>query len=632
MDKRRILDNAYKQLEPSYHAINFILGIILFSTGISFFFREGFLFTAIVDLTAAFASFLIHVFRHRIPLRNKMLLTVTMCQLFALQSLYRGGFIGNGLIALVIVVVLSIAFLEKKNAILNAVIATSILILMTIFQITGILDIHRYSSDRLYETVDWVYQSIAFMVFVLVAYHAIITIRELLIESIGKLERNMETLELQSKALEEHQKQLERLAYEDKLTGLYNRNYFFDIPTIYEEYYGKKVIVAVLDIKNFKLINAIYGTDKGDEFLIRIADYIKGLIREGMMISRVGSNEFAFVAFDGNLENMKDLVDIGVAKLAKNSMNFSINASFIMAYTEFDFTKENYLEAIRNLNATLKFAKETGLVGLIPYTDEICIKERRESELMERIGSALIKDEFQVYFQGKYSVDDQRIVGYEVLARWFSTDHKPISPMVFIPVVEKAGLVDEFSSLIIMKAFNDFAKIQSRTKIKLTISLNISPLYLFKNELISFLEEGCKDYSISPEQVILEITEDVLINDYTEATKKIHELRNMGYKISLDDFGTGYSSLNYLNEFNIDELKIDKVFLRNIVENKRAQQIVKSLVDMATALGYKLVAEGVETKEQLDVVCELGCPVIQGFYFSKPIDCDSIIESLSEHS
>lgn len=612
MKRKNYLDQAFHELEPKYNAINLTFAIVLFVAGISFLFREGFLFTAVLDISIAMIGVVIHIFRHQIRLQNKMLLTLSILLFFCTQSLLRGGFAGNGLIGMTLIIVLSMTFLDQRMALAFSLLTFVVISTLTVLAYTGVFDLHQLDMSRYTAPVDWLYQTISLGMFFLITYFSIYTIRKMLLDSI---------------------EQLSELAYKDQLTGLSNRNYFFEkLPTEKAESIDQKAIIAILDIHKFRLINTFYGVEKGDQVLKAIANVTTAHLTNQISISRIGGNEFALFAVGWDREDLEAYYQKCTDQLISHSNELSgiPKQRFIIAYKAFVFTKEAYVKAFKDVTIALKYAKEHELQGLVAFEESMFMAYEESEMTQSKIQNALASNEFHVYFQGKWDIRKQRICGYEALARWDTADG-PISPKVFIELINHSNYMDDFSRMIIQKALADFEGIQSASPYELTLSLNISPLFFLKGRFEQFLIEAIGQTGLSSSQIILEITEDVFIDDYDEISSRVTSLKKAGFSISLDDFGSGYSSLNHLNNIDIDELKVDKSIIDGILENPKSKILFQMVASLASKMGCNLVAEGVETVEQYNCLLEIGCDSIQGYYFSKPQSQAYIIQNLSQN-
>jgi len=282
--KKNYLDQVFHELEPKYNAINLTFVIVLYVMAITFVFRSGFMVTVIVDSVAAIIGTFIHIFRHRIRLQNKMLLTICVLFIFSTQSLIRGGFVGNGLIGLTLIIVISLTFLDRWAATTFSLLTVGLLLLLSVLAFIGLFDLKLLNFARYIDPLEWVFQTISLGLFALVTYFSIYSIRKMLLGSI---------------------EELSELAYKDQLTGLSNRNYFFErLPEDKASEINKTAIIAILDIINFRMINTFYGVEKGDQLLKSIARITTENKTEKLSLSRIGSNEFALFALDWNKEDL----------------------------------------------------------------------------------------------------------------------------------------------------------------------------------------------------------------------------------------------------------------------------------------------------------------------------------------
>jgi len=604
--KKNYLDQVFHELEPKYNIINLTFVIVLYVVAISFVFRSGFMVTVIVDSVAAIIGTIIHIFRHRIRLQNKMLLTISVLFVFSIQSLIRGGFVGNGLIGLALIIVISLTFLDRWAATTFILLTVGFLFLLAVLAVTGYFDLNLLNMARYTDPVEWVYQTISLALFATVTYFSIYSIRKMLLGSI---------------------EELSELAYKDQLTGLSNRNYFFErLPEDKASDINKQAIIAILDIVNFRMINTFYGVEKGDQLLKSIARISTENKTDQLSLSRIGSNEFALFALDWNKEDLASYYQTCTEDLLSGTKELSVipKQRFIIAFKQFVFTHESYEKAFKDVTIALKYAKENEIQGLVQYEESMFLGYEEKERMRSKIEHALMDDEFHVHFQGKWHIKEQEICGYEALARWNSPDG-PISPATFIPLINKSNYMDDFSRMIIKKALSNFEEIQKASASRLTLSLNISPLFFLKGQFEDFIIKTVGKTQLNPSQIILEITEDVFINDYNEINQKIKNLKMAGFRVSLDDFGSGYSSLNHLNNIDIDELKVDKSIIDGILNNSKSLILYQMVASLAEKMGCHLVAEGVETVEQYNRLLEVGCDSIQGYYFSRPQSKEDII-------
>lgn len=274
----------------------------------------------------------------------------------------------------------------------------------------------------------------------------------------------------------------------------------------------------------------------------------------------------------------------------------------------------------------LQVAKESHYLHTIAYEDDMYYAIERETRMRGLVETAIRKDEFLLYYQNKVNAHTEEVVGVEALARWFPAEIDAIGPSEFIPLIVRAGLMSRFSSYVIQKALDDYPLIVKKFGPHVTLSINISPSIFNSDNFVEFVTANIAQRGIDPSKIYLEITEDFLVSDFDRIATKIKMLRAEGVRIALDDFGTGYSSLNYLTSVQFDEIKVDKRFIDGILGDFRARALLKSIVDIGRAFDYMIVAEGVETEEQVEVVRRIGCSLIQGYAYSKPEPIESAFQ------
>ena len=266
----------------------------------------------------------------------------------------------------------------------------------------------------------------------------------------------------------------------------------------------------------------------------------------------------------------------------------------------------------------MKYAKDQGDTKVHGYDATMEKAMRDEIALRNHLESALTNKEIMAYYQSKVDYETGEVVGVEALARWISEPLGFIGPNVFIPAVHSFFLDVEFGEYMIDHVFANYAKLKEKYGEKVHVSINISPAYFASSNFVVYTKKALAKYQIPASQIIYEITEDLFIDDIGNITCVAEEIRSMGISLSIDDFGTGYSSMSYLGNLQFDEMKIDKAFVDELTKNPRAVKLFKTLCNIAEVFDYRLVAEGVETKEQLEIIRETSVKVIQGYLFSRP--------------
>jgi EAL domain-containing protein (putative c-di-GMP-specific phosphodiesterase class I) len=239
-------------------------------------------------------------------------------------------------------------------------------------------------------------------------------------------------------------------------------------------------------------------------------------------------------------------------------------------------------------------------------------------------------NEFMLFYQPQTNCQTNQVVGFEALIRWNHPERGLVSPIEFISLAESTGLILPIGEWVIREAFKQLQEWKKQGRNQFTLSVNISPRHFLHERLAPFLETCLQEYEIHPDKLMIEITENVAMKDYVAVQGRIKELRDLGFSVSIDDFGTGFSAFVYLQHFQIQEIKIDRNFIREIVENPKSFAIVKTIVELAKHLKLRVITEGIETKEQLEMVRNIGCEIIQGYYYSKPLPIHEI-EDWLEH-
>ncbi|PRR82662.1 EAL domain-containing protein [Clostridium vincentii] len=410
------------------------------------------------------------------------------------------------------------------------------------------------------------------------------------------------------------------LAYYDKLSGLYNRNKFKEHVDSRIKNGCSQAFIILMDIKDFKSINSILGNEFGDQIIKVIGSVFQRLQTENDLIARLSGDEFAAWIETWDESQITHKVDILKEQFAEELKKIGFNQKFYFhisycAYPEHGFDFES---CYKKATVALRIAKENSHTIIYKFKQSMAEALEYEAKIINNIEAAIADEEFKVYYQNKVSIKENKVIGVEALARWNSKELGFISPVVFIPAVDKANMTARFSKMIIGKVLKDYPALEEKFGQGLTVSINISPLFFFEKYFANTIITAVKNSGVNPNKIILEITEDIFINDFKTIRKIIAVLKRFGIKISLDDFGTGYSSLTYVKDIDFDEIKVDKTFIQGLSTDERVFDLLKAIDHIAKAYNYSVVAEGVETKEQLDMVAAAGFDIVQGFIYSKP--------------
>ncbi|MDU0355210.1 EAL domain-containing protein [Paraglaciecola aquimarina] len=420
-------------------------------------------------------------------------------------------------------------------------------------------------------------------------------------------------------------------AYYDSLTSLPNRFLVLErLTDILEHPQAKHTTTTVLflDIDDFKKVNDVFGHEIGDKLLIQSGNRLQKLLQQEDVVGRLGGDEF--IVLISRLTRPECVLDLIKQILSEFRKPFSINGREIIlsvsigvsAYPE-NGTCPSVL--LRNADTSMYQAKAMGGNTYSYFTNEMNLVMKRRFEVEEQLHGALARNEFEVYFQPQFDTNTQQLIGAEALLRWHSSHLGPISPVEFIPIAEHTGLIIPIGEFVIKQSLHFLANWQQEKQQNFTISVNLSPRQFRDPQLINFLKQAINQSAVDPQSVVLEITEGVLINGEAYIRQAFAEMSKLGVKLAMDDFGTGYSSLNYLRQYPFKELKIDRSFIDGITSNSSDRDLVKATIAMSHSLALRVVAEGVESIEQLHLLQELGCDLVQGYYFSQPLPKNQLL-------
>jgi len=421
-------------------------------------------------------------------------------------------------------------------------------------------------------------------------------------------------------------------AYFDTLTSLPNR--FLALDRLSQllteaERNNEKTAVLFLDLDDFKKINDSLGHEIGDKVLIQSAQRLKQVLREGDTVGRLGGDEF-IVLLRGITEHHDALVT--TENLLKSFREpFVIDGRELMLTLSIGvaISPENghcASDLLRNADTAMYQAKDLGRNTYSFFSKEMNTMMLRRFEIEEQMHGALERNEFELYYQPQFDVKKQNITGVEALLRWHNSALGNVTPDEFIPIAEQTGLIIPIGRFVIKQAIDFLDEWQNSHHKNVTMAVNLSPCQFRDSELLSFIKGSLNESNVSAEYLELEITEGVLMSGQSHIHDTLVEISALGIKLSMDDFGTGYSSLSYLRQYAFDVLKIDQSFISGIPLNKADSELVNTIIAMAHSLGLKVVAEGVETQEQLTLLDDLGCDLVQGYYFSKPLPAKQLLD------
>ncbi|MDD7794196.1 putative bifunctional diguanylate cyclase/phosphodiesterase [Clostridium sp. 'White wine YQ'] len=448
-----------------------------------------------------------------------------------------------------------------------------------------------------------------------------------------ELKETKEELKKQYDELVEKDEKIKYLVNHDRLTKLCNKSYLIKrlCGIVDSENKTKKFALLFLDIGDFKNTNDILGHHYGDQLLILIAQKLRKIKDDKCSVYRWGGDEF-IVLFD----NYKEKTEvIALAESVINNINdeFKIGGKKVyvslnigIAIYPYDGTDINNI--IKNSEVALYEAKKLGKNKYRFYDKMLFEKIYRKDILEKYLRNSIKNNELSIKYQPQYNVESRKIIGYEALLRWNSKELGEISPVEFISVAEDSGLIISLGEWILREACRQNSKWIEKG-IKNIIAINISPIQFEQRDFVEIVRNVLEENNLEPEQLELEITETALIKSLDRSIKTLEKLKKLGVKVSLDDFGTGYSSLNYLKNLPIDNLKIDKSFINDIAISDNSKHILTGIIQLAHMLNLKVIAEGIETDEQYEILKKINCDIAQGFLLSKPISKNEIEKLLT---
>lgn len=426
-----------------------------------------------------------------------------------------------------------------------------------------------------------------------------------------------------------------KMAHYDPVTGLPNRNLFFttlQMGLTQAALSHWQLAVVTADLDDFKRINETWGHLKGDEVLAEIARRISECLNASDTLGRMDGDEFAIILIvrEGQPRPQQVVERIQAAlraPLDSGGQASAVTASMGIALYPEDGAQGAVL--IRHANTAMNRAKKQGGDSYGFYTAQMNVDALALSELQTELREAVKQRAFELFYQPKVDVTDGSVCGLEALLRWRRAGRPDTSPAVFVPLLQKLGLLVEVDKWVFRRVCQQMALWRQAGLRPLQVAVNVSSDQITEGHLITDIEQALSEHHIEPEWLDIELTESSLMENTSHTISTLHALQQLGVKISIDDFGTGYSSLAYLRRFPINNLKIDIAFIREVTTNPQDAAIARTIIELAHSLDLKVIAEGVETQAQLAFLLANGCDQAQGYLFSKPLPVDELEAFLS---
>ena len=442
------------------------------------------------------------------------------------------------------------------------------------------------------------------------------------------------------------QREILRLAYFDSLTGLANRPMLrrhLERVVDMSRRYRRNAAVLCLDLDRFKNVNDTMGHTAGDELLVAVGKRLRHAMRrsdclarpstppeptgDSNALARQGGDEFTIVLSE--IRRAEDAALVADRILEELARPFTLGRDQIfvgasIGIAVFPDDGADAEELLKNADAALYHAKDQGRHRHAFFKPSLNEANRRRLELETALRSALDNDELVLHFQPKVLLEGGRVVGVEALLRWTHPEEGPLSPAEFIPVAEDSGLIVPIGARVLSLACEQLARWNALGLDGMTMSVNVAARQFRDEDFVPFVRDTVERSGIHPRSLELEITERTLMDDTEVSLRVLGELRGLGIRVAIDDFGTGYSSLSYLKRFPIDAIKVDRSFVADIPGDGDSSAIAEAIIAMGNSLDMEVVAEGVETKAQMDFLARSRCPSAQGFLFCRPLPAEEV--------
>ncbi|MEI7815820.1 MAG: EAL domain-containing protein [Desulfuromonadales bacterium] len=429
----------------------------------------------------------------------------------------------------------------------------------------------------------------------------------------------------------QHEDQLYYQANFDALTGLPNRHYFQNYLELQLELLNREnqfLTLMVLDIDNLKYVNDTFGHEFGDNLIKEISRRLEAVCGHECVVSRFVGDEFTIIPpLSNDADDSKNRAE--QIRCAMNDV-FTVKGTDIIATASIGVVVypedgESVESLLKNGEAAMYQAKKEGKNAISFYTRELNSQLEQRFALEAKLHKAIDRGEFSLQYQPQINHTLGSIIGVEALLRWTPTGEGPVSPSLFVPILEESGMIVAVGEWVLWHACEQAVEWQKLGLIGLRMSINISALQFMRSDLDVAVKRVLEATGLDPHRLCLELTESMIMVDSSRTLEKMNALAQIGVILSLDDFGTGYSSLEYLGRLPINELKIDISFVRRMLTTRNDAAVVNTIIAMGQGLDMELVAEGVETKEQLLYLTERECGIIQGFYFSEPLKSNEVL-------
>jgi diguanylate cyclase (GGDEF)-like protein len=475
-------------------------------------------------------------------------------------------------------------------------------------------------------STSWEHLIFTLVIFIVTGFSVYILIRD--------IKELMTSLQGENIKVAQSRTQIQHLAHHDSLTNLPNRLYgetLFNLSLRECEESGQSLALLFIDLDNFKPINDALGHAAGDQLLKSLTEQLNEILLPRQYLIRFGGDEFLVIApFNPQSDELTSLANSLIGQCASVFDIFqnqvTVSASLGTASAPKDGT--DFKQLCRKADIAMYKAKQDGRNTYHHYDESLDKASENKFKMLQLLRPALSEQQFELHYQPIVELQSGNINTLEALLRWPQPDGSMIPPDLFIPLAESSGLINELGSWVVRQATQFCAQLRQQGHSDIRIAVNLSVMQFKDGQLQRTIESALYEAGLPPEALELELTESLLIDETEQIQKQLASLSKLGITIAIDDFGTGYSNLGYLRNFNASKLKVDRSFISPLCFSEHDESLVGAIINMAASLGLKTVAEGIEDDETLQKLLSLGCDIGQGYYWSKPLPENALIEYL----
>ncbi|MDR0987001.1 MAG: EAL domain-containing protein [Ruminococcus sp.] len=435
----------------------------------------------------------------------------------------------------------------------------------------------------------------------------------------------------------EKDKRIEEMAYNDEITGLYNRNKFMQLGReafLSTQDSATDYWIIVADIDNFHIVNDTTGYENGNKLLQRMASIVTSQVKRFKgEVARIGGDNFALLVQDFGDDEFPVTIINNIQNMLRDIKSDTFKAQTITCsagYCKMSDSKIDFSKVLDQAEFSLSLS-DGSRESVIRYDNKVHERVLRDAETEKEIAEAITKNEFVLFYQPKINLTDGTLMGMEALIRWIKPDGRLVPPVQFIPIAEKSMNITQISNFVLREACRQNKEWQDKGLPPLTVSVNLTSVDFYQTDVISNIKAVLEETGLAPEYLDIELTESLALKDIDNAVSQMDEINKLGVKLSMDDFGTGYSSLSYIQVLPISLLKLDRSFIMYLEQDEMSKEIVSAVIRIAKCKKIETIAEGVENAAQASILRDSGCDYVQGYLFGKPMPADKFEEFIKAH-